>query len=468
MNIARYKKWTAFALALVMLVSLLPMASGASASTAAEVDYTIISPYAKVNWSTWKQYKANFHTHSIVSDGRADFNEMIERHYELGYDFLAMTDHGTVDRGWVVVNTNPFITFAMNIDTGGAKPTGLSLDRYTAIRMGIGRGGNGMLRVPYGIEHNAAAFNNTHVNSFFADYGDGYLGGTSYYDHILKGVEDAGGVSVLNHPGEYTGARKDTFEDAYNPANLRYGYMINKFTMLFRNYESCLVMEIINKNDSRTKNDRKFWDILLANVVPTGRNIYGFGNSDAHSLDAIDTNWNIMLMPQKTELHLRTSMETGAFFAGSRNIQNPVQLAQLEKETGLTLGTSWTAPQGTPQPKVTNITVNQTTDVISITATNHKTIHWIADGKVIHVGGTIDLDNYSDKIGSYVRAEIWGEGGILYSQPFMLDYNSAPTASTFAFFDFGYILHIVERAFYIVVENSRVLSLLQMLALGTD
>ncbi len=183
MNIARYKNWTAFALALVMLVSLLPMASGASASTAAEVDYTIISPYAKVNWSTWKQYKANFHTHSIVSDGRADFNEMIERHYELGYDFLAMTDHGTVDRGWVVVNTNPFITFAMNIDTA-PKPTGLMFGRYTAI-VWVSVVAQRYASRPLRIEHNAAAFNNP-MSTFFADYGDGYPGGTSYYDHILK------------------------------------------------------------------------------------------------------------------------------------------------------------------------------------------------------------------------------------------------------------------------------------------
>ena len=455
------KSW-AVLLAGMLLLGVVPFSAGA----AAEVDYTIVSTYADVNWSTWEQYKTNLHTHSTISDGGEDFSAMVERHYELGYDVLGMTDHATVDRGWTKLNANPFITFAMNIDTLGSNSKPLTEARFAEISNGVGRDGRGLLRVPFGIEHNAAAFNNTHVNSFFADLGDGYLGGTSYYDHILKGVEDAGGVSIINHPGEYTGAKKDSPEDAYDTSDPYYSYIVNKYTQLMKKFHSCLGMEFINKNDDRTKNDRKLWDLVLANVIPSGRNVFAFGNSDAHSLSAIDTNWTIMMMPANTAENLRTCMEQGAFFAASHNIKNPKEIGRLEAETGLILGSTWDADRTLAAPKVTNITVDNTADTITLSAVNQKTIHWIADGEVIQVGGTIDLDDFNDRLGSYVRAEIWGEGGILYSQPFILQYNGAPAEKNFIFFDFGKILNILENLFYRIVEKSFILSALQKLALG--
>ena len=65
------------------------------------------------------------------------------------------------------------------------------------------------------------------------------------------------------------------------------------------------------------------------------------------------------------------------------------------------------------------------------------------------MGNSIDLDGYSDKIGSYVRAEAFGHGGVLYTQAFTLEYDGAPEANNNFFFDFGNIIaklkyHIIE------------------------
>lgn len=456
-----FKKLLAVMMTVALLTTFVPLTGGA----ATEVDYTVVNPYADVNWNTWDQYKANLHTHSTVSDGRDDLCEMVEKHYELGYDILAMTDHGTTDRSWTEPNIVPGLNFVMNIETFGAKSKGLTPARFAEITNGVGRDGRGLLRVPFGNEHNAAALNNTHVNSFFCDFGDGYLGGTSYYDHILKGVQDAGGISVINHPGEYTGARDHSTEEAYDTSNPHYNYIIRKFTTLFKTFETCVGMEIINKNDTRTKNDRKLWDLVLAKVIPTGRNIFGFGNSDAHSLSATDTNWNIMCMPTNTLENLRTCLEQGAFFAASHNIKNPIEIDRLEAETGLTLGDNeWDADRTLAAPRVTSITVDNAQDTIALTAVNQETIHWIADGEVIHVGGTLNLDDHTGNLGSYVRAEIWGEGAIVYSQPFILEYKGAPGEKFFLFYDFGSILNYFENMFYSFVEKSVILSALQKLA----
>ncbi len=119
---------------------------------------------------------------------------------------------------------------------------------------------------------------------------------------------------------------------------------------------------------------------------------------------------------------------------------------------GETIGTTeWTVSNtlGIPNPKVMSVEVSEQYDEIYITAENARLIRWIADGEQIAVTTTADcqngtlmsplsLDRYSDKIGSYVRAEIFGDGGILYTQAFVLDYDGAPEAKDFShFIDYG-------------------------------
>lgn len=312
-----------------------------------------------------------------------------------------------------------------------------------------------MLRVPYGIENNPTSFNNSHVNSWFVDYGNGVLGGTSDYETPIKNVEALGGLSVINHPGEYTGARNEKdFDKAYNED---YDYDINKFARLLKMYPSCLGIDVNSKGDYRTRHDRKLWDILLQKVVPSGRNVFAFASSDAHRLSAMDNGWTIMLMPSNTVDNLKECMKQGAFFAGSRYIKNTPELEQFSKEVGYNVADEngqWYASPDLVQPVITNIAVDDKENTIAITAENYLTIHWIADGKVIHVGSEIDLDDYSDEIGSYVRVEVFGEGGILYTQAFTLDYDGAPEAENKFFFDWGNVVKLFADSILYVCGKS--------------
>lgn len=62
--------------------------------------------------------------------------------------------------------------------------------------------------------------------------------------------------------------------------------------------------------------------------------------------------------------------------------------------------------------------VDQTEDTITIEGDLYNTIEWVADGKVIATGNTIDLNDYEGKIHSYVRAQLKGDEGISFTQPF--------------------------------------------------
>jgi len=98
------------------------------------------------------------------------------------------------------------------------------------------------------------------------------------YEPAISLVEKLGGVSQINHPGDWLNASK-VIKLASDPKNIRY------FSDLLIKYPSCAGIEILNQNDSPTRCDRILWDGLLDYVIPTGRNVWGFGISDAHRLD---------------------------------------------------------------------------------------------------------------------------------------------------------------------------------------
>lgn len=440
------------AVSVVVAVSMLVSFSVISFALPDGVDYTIINTYETVDWDNWNSYKGNLHCHTLVSDGSTDFAEMIEAHYALGYNFLSITDHGVMSYSWTDVNTVPYMSLLGKIETSDItyKPTPLTEERYTEITT-PGDDGMTMIQVPNGIELNPTSLNNAHVNAWFGTYGDGVIGGTSDYETAIKGAQEGGAVSVINHPGEYTSAKEeDDPELAYNED---YDYYINKFTSLLLKYDSCIGIDVNSKGDGRTRNDRKLWDLLLQNCIPNGRNVLAIGSSDAHSLGAVDTGWTIHMLPELTVDNIRTSLETGTFFAGSRCLKNSKELAQISSATGLDLGTEWRAESGVVQPEVTNIIVDDAADTITIEADNALVIRWIADGNLIAEGETIDLDDYSGQIGSYVRAEIFGEGGILYTQPFVLEYDETPEKELGLFFDFGLILSYLRETVYKMLDD---------------
>jgi len=435
-----------------------------------EVDFTISNPYKDVDWNTNEKinYKANLHCHTWASDGNYDVRDIIKMHYDLGYDALALTDHGIVDKSWtsdenysktISILLGYFKTWEFRKDKSlfPKMPNYLTEEEYIQYTTpDKDQNGRYMIHVPNGIEHNPTSFNNAHVNSWYADYGNGILGGTSDYETPISNVDALGGLSVINHPGEYSRARyEDNPEKAYNED---YDYYINKYADVLSRYDSCIGIDMNSKGDGRTRNDRKLWDILLQRLVPTGRNVFGIATSDAHKMSAVDTGWIVYCTNKgNTAETLRECLETGSFFAGARNIENVKELAFIEAQLGKKItgkdGT-WSVKDSLNQPVVKSVAVDEAEDTITIDVDNALLVYWIADGKVIATGNTIDLDNhyYNDEIGSYVRAEIFGEGGILYSQAFTLDYNGAPSGEEVRFFDWNIIWRKIKEALIGVIK----------------
>ena len=451
------KRLIAVACVIAMLAGVLSTVGLAADSGA---DYTITNPYENVDWS-WNQYKADLHTHTTASDGDDSLKAMVETNYDYGFDIYAISDHGTVNYSYTYQDVIPALKTFLQIKNPEAKVVpldaegGLTFDgnRYDVVTENggdyyyqtyeDGSIGQKMLRVPYAIENNPTSLNNAHVNSWFVDYGHGLVGGTSDYETPIKAVDELGGLSVINHPGEYTNARDEDYTaDAYDES---YSYYIDKFESLLLKYPSCIGIDINSKGDSRTRFDRKLWDIMLMDLTPAGRNVLGIATSDAHRTTAAYTGYTMMIMPENTVENLYNCMDAGEFFAASKCLGNHEELQEIAAylinngdEAAAEIGADilsrqaenynakYEAPLDVDAPVVNEILVNDAEDTIALDVDDALCIRWISNGKTVAYGDEIDLDDYSSEIGSYIRAEIFGEGGIVYTQAMLLDYQGAP------------------------------------------
>ena len=101
------------------------------------------------------------------------------------------------------------------------------------------------------------------------------------------------------------------------------------------------------------------------------------------------------------------------------------------------------APLDVDAPEVNEIIVDDSADKITLDVDDDLCIRWISNGKTIAYGDEIDLDEHSGEIGSYIRAEIFGEGGIVYTQAMLLQYEGAPESETKDTNDFWWVASII-------------------------
>ena len=402
------KKILSVILAVCLLFSSLSVAALAVSGT----EYTIINPYAGVDWENSETFKACLHCHTTASDGEVPLKEWLECYYNQGYDILAVTDHGVINHGW---NTTPQTNGIFN---GFKKVTPLTDEEYAAFRNGtypFPEGartyGRGMTDVTGGIECNMAVVSKTHVNGYWSSYGQGIWGKENDYETAPKEIERLGGYSVLNHVGDWTNSQN-------YPSRSHLPFYINYFANIFVSYKTCLGMEIINNTDNCTRCDRELWDELLQVVIPHGRNIWGFADDDSESADEVGRSFELFPMTKNTEENVKNAMINGAFFAASRYQKNGARDENQISGDGLV-------------PIVKNIKIDG--NVITVECDPERgcdTIEWVADGNVIASDSTgscsytLDLGDFDGSLGCYVRFVLKSTAhGVTYSQPFELKYE---------------------------------------------
>ena len=411
----------------ILLVCLFLMSAVAIPSYA-KGDYKIVSPYEDVVWSgdgAWGAYKGNLHTHSTVSDAEVDYNEMIIEHYNQGFDFLAMTDHGVTGKAWNEEPTHLPLYLYQYI--AGRKTTKLTDEEFEGITSGTypvnGQArGKGMTCVIGGNELNALTVTKCHVNGMFLPphKGDNYLGFENDHEGAVKLADKAGGISFINHPGDWLHSNNGV-ETVSDPKNVKY------YSDILLKYDSCLGMEVFNERNHVTNYDRILWDNVLMECLPYGKRVIGFSNNDAHYFSHVDSSYSVFMMPENTVENIKETMQTGAFFCVTRELNTNDIIGPSEAFD--------VRDSGIPYPEFTELSVDGHT--VTVKAKNCNKIQWIANGRIFasktleqsanETTYVIDLDqieNAEDFM--YIRCELFGEGGCTISQALVIDDGTEP------------------------------------------
>ncbi len=411
-----------------IILAVMFLFSAMAITTSAGSGYTIVSPYKDVIWNgngKWNAYKGNLHTHSTVSDAEMNFNEMIIEHYNRGYDFLAMTDHGVTGKKWTEEPTHiPLYLYQFFI---GKKPVPLTSEEYEAITSGTYKvngepRGYGMTCVTNGNELNALTLTKCHVNGMFLpdNAGNNYLGFENDHEGAVKLTENAGGLSFINHPGDWLHSNRD-ISAVSDRKNVKY------FSDIILKYNSCLGMEVFNERNTVTPYDRILWDNVLTECLPYGKNVIGFSNNDAHFQSHLDSSFSVFMMESNTVENIKKTMQSGAFFCVTRILRNNDKIGP---KNGFDVRDS-----DITYPQFTELTVDG--HKVTVKAKNFRTLQWIANGNIIASKEISQSDNETTYIldldavkGNedflYIRCELFGDGGCTLSQALTIDDGSEP------------------------------------------
>lgn len=428
--IMKSKFFKAMALALAALTVLSCLSVGAFA----QGSYTIESPYEDVIWegeNAWGAYKGSLHSHSTYSDADDTLPVMVKEAYYQDYDFLCVSDHGITGVEW---NKEPdkqlLYTYQPII---GNTFEHLTDEEFEAITSGSYPLENGQPRnkpmtcVTGGNEFNYISLTKNHVNGHFlpADKGNGFPGGENErgYEQAISYIHENGGLSYINHPGDWldSNSNPDAVNDKEN---------IEFFGNLILKYSSCLGMEVFNERNGTTGYDRILWDNLLMYCLPYGKTIIGFSNTDAHHTGTVDSSFSIFMMKKNDIENIKETMQTGTSFMVTRKLRKNDIIGPAEEIDVMN--------EGLPYPMFKSLTVDNHS--VSISAVDCHTVKWIANGKIIAeetlkegetvLNHTINLDALETVENpaelQYVRAELYGKGGMCLSQALVIDNGSEP------------------------------------------
>ena len=413
-----------------------------TATAQEDIDYEITNPYANVDFEEWNAYKTQLHCHTNASDGFLAIKESVQWHYDLDYDIVAITDHGTINKGWnIAPQLIPLVRLVKYERTQMADIIPLTSEEYEAFTTGTAQTSNGfvrthdtgMLDVEKGIELNMATpFADCHLTGYWSNYGQGLAGVYGDYETPAAEVKKDGGITMLSHVGEYVYTDKNSQDYVGKPID---DYYPTKFARLFiDNKGSAVGMGINSSQDEHTRCDRILYDQILQKTIPNGVVPWGFTFSDSHNIESLNRAYTYSYMPELSQDALRNCMVNGEFFSVS-HYSNGVELNGMKELPDYEPDTMRDTNNMFNTPMVTNVIVDEESDTITVETENANQITWVSDcnvvlrDEIVDNTFTFDLnrDDLLDDINLYLRFYFTGEEGICYANPFVVK----PVGTTF-------------------------------------
>lgn len=360
-----------------------------------ENDRSFWSPYSDLNWNEIGHYDSEFHTHPGLGNEEYDPHQTIDRYHEEGYKILMLAAHDYdipsdhMDTIYPWTRLSEIYEAIKHVEN----PTEDNMT-YEEIHNEPWEDRNpielGMVSVE-GTEISAPH----HTISVF----NAYTEGADTEAESFRLIEELGGFAYLAHPGRYVE---------------RWGLTAHWYVDKYLRFDVLIGQSIFNRQDNHPE-DRAFYDKIQHLLGGIKRPIWLYGEDDMHDEGTLAWNRDVILLE---------NFQPGSMHPDLPDGSAPDVMVALQN------GYSYLwKPSEQYNQRAFNIIDMQINDrAVELIIDNPELvdeIRWrthnpnIDDTETVHYGNRIaitDVPEYS----LFVRAEIEGSEGTIYTQPFYI------------------------------------------------
>jgi hypothetical protein len=354
-------------------------------------DRIFLTSYQDLNWSNIGHYDSEFHTHPGLGDEEYDPHQTIDRYHAEGYQILALGGHDRDIPSDYISTVYPWTELSQIYEIIK------DVENPSENNKTYGEIANEPFQDRDPVSLNMVSIQGCEITTphDIVSLFNPLSKGAETEDETLAIIQELGGIAYFAHPGRYVA---------------RWGITADWYVEKYRQFD-CLIGQSVYNREDRHPEDRPFFDKIV-HLLGHKRPIWLFGEDDMHYETTLGWNRDVILLEN--------------FRPGSMHPDRPDGSAPDVKQALINGYTYLWKPSQQYNKRAFNI-INVKAENTRITlVVDHQErvneVRWLTHNpdndasEIIHNGFSItmsDVPEYS----RFVRAEIAGEEGTIYTQP---------------------------------------------------
>ena len=352
------------------------------------------SPYQDLNWPEIGHYDSEFHIHPGLGDEQYDPHQTIDRYHEEGYKIVTLAGHDYDIPNDHINSIYPWTKLSEIYETikHVENPTE---DNKTYEEMANEPYQDrdpvvlGMVSVE-GIELSSPH----HMVSLFSSH---TTGGPTEAATLQK-IEELGGIVYFAHPGRYVD---------------QWGLTAYWYVDLYLRFDVLIGQAIYNREDNHP-GDRAFFD-KVAHILGPDRPIWLYGEDDMHQEESLGWNRDVILLENFRPGSMHPDIPDGSspdVFSALKN-----GYSYLWKPSRQYNKRAFNIINVIVSDSKVEIEIDNESQVDEIRWNTHN--QYLDLTETIHYGSKIHMKKVPEH-SRFIRAEIQGPEGTIYTQPFYI------------------------------------------------
>ncbi|MEX0771251.1 MAG: hypothetical protein WD035_10985 [Balneolaceae bacterium] len=360
------------------------------------------SSYSDLNWENIGHYDSEFHTHPNMGDyGGHDPHQVVDRYHEEGYKILTLAEHSSHIPHDYMNTLYPWTELSEIYERiKDVRHEGEGGQTYEEIHNEPWEDRDPVELGMVSVEGNELSGHHHTISVFnlWSGHVDDEL------DSFDK-VEELGGLAYFAHPGRYVE---------------RLGLTAHWYVDLYLRYDVLIGQSVFNREDSHPE-DRAFYDKVQHILGGAERPIWLYGEDDMHTESTLGWNRDVILLENFRPGSLHPDIPDGSAPDVMEALKNGYSYL-------------W-KPSEQYNKRAFNIVDMAISDTkVRLTVDNEdlvKEVRWRShnpnsdDTETIHNGFEISMRNVPE-YSRFVRVEIEGDQGTIYTQPFYIINQQLP------------------------------------------